>query len=84
MDNIDSLKFATEIQISAVEFYALKIDLTENLSLGEFFLKVAKVENTDIILILWIFVYCVDAHTQFYINDFQLIIRVLEKCNFLF
>ena len=76
------MKIVTEIRISVDEFYALKIDLTENLN--NEFLKVAKVENTDIILILWIFVYCVDAHTQFYINDFQLIIRVLEKCNFLF
>ena len=51
IDEIDILKIANEIQISADESYALKIDLTENLNDNEF-LKVVKVENTDNNIIL--------------------------------
>ena len=65
------------------KFLRMNFIWTQNWFDGKF-LKVVKVENTDITLILWIFVCCVDARTQFYINDFQLIIRVLEKYNFLF
>ena len=53
MKEINILKIATEVQISADEFYGLRIDLTENLNDNEF-LKEVTVENTDITLILFL------------------------------